>query len=162
MADQESETRECPFCKEEVQATARRCKHCLADISPMKPAHGGICPFCKEEINPDAIRCRHCKSDLDLSGCECLLQERPSLRLLARRPTTIRVGLTTRRSMSSRARFLEPTSARARSSGCPPEIDFSDFGWGIYHLTDSHDGVCEYAPSSPYGIFDDNDLVPYP
>ena len=59
----ESETRACPYCKEEVKAAALRCPHCLADIPP-GPDHGGVCPLCQEEIRADAIRCQHCKATL--------------------------------------------------------------------------------------------------
>ena len=64
MPDTESETRACPYCKEEVKAAAVRCKHCLADIVPTRPDHGGVCPLCREEIKADAIRCKHCKATL--------------------------------------------------------------------------------------------------
>jgi len=43
MPDRETETRQCPFCKEEVKAAAVRCKHCLAAIQPTKPDHEGVC-----------------------------------------------------------------------------------------------------------------------
>src|SRR6187200_2888578 len=48
MPDADAETRACPFCKEEVKTAAIRCKHCLSDIPPTTPDHGGVCPFCKE------------------------------------------------------------------------------------------------------------------
>jgi hypothetical protein len=60
----ESATRECPFCKEEVKAAAVRCRHCQAALVPTRPDHEGVCPFCKEEINVEAIRCKHCQADL--------------------------------------------------------------------------------------------------
>jgi hypothetical protein len=68
-----SETRECPFCKEEIMAEAIKCKHCGSRVTPERPGHRGICPFCKEEIHPDAIRCKHCHSDLSHTdpGCDC-------------------------------------------------------------------------------------------
>ena len=58
------ESRECPFCKEEVKATALRCKHCQAALVPTRPEHGGECPFCKEAINVEALRCKHCRADV--------------------------------------------------------------------------------------------------
>jgi Zn finger protein HypA/HybF involved in hydrogenase expression len=74
MSYDESETRECPFCKEEVKAGAVRCKHCHAAIATARPAHGGTCPYCKEAIHPEALRCKHCKANLDpraaRAGCE--------------------------------------------------------------------------------------------
>jgi predicted amidophosphoribosyltransferase len=68
MPPKHSETRECPFCKEEVKATAIRCRHCQAALVPTKPDHGGICSFCKEEINVEAITCKHCGADLLTRG----------------------------------------------------------------------------------------------
>jgi hypothetical protein len=64
MSPQQPESRECPFCKEEVKATAVRCRHCQAALVPTRPDHGGECPFCKEAINVEAIRCKHCLADL--------------------------------------------------------------------------------------------------
>lgn len=61
------ETRECPFCKEEIKAEALRCKHCHASVAVEEPTHGGICPFCKESIKAEALRCKHCKADLRLT-----------------------------------------------------------------------------------------------
>jgi hypothetical protein len=68
MADEPAQTRECPYCKEEVKAEAARCKHCQAAIPPATPAHHGVCPYCKETINPEATRCKHCLSNLMPSG----------------------------------------------------------------------------------------------
>jgi hypothetical protein len=64
MAESSSDTRECPYCKEEVKAEAILCKHCGSRLTPEKPTHGGICPYCKESINPEATRCKHCRSSL--------------------------------------------------------------------------------------------------
>lgn len=61
--DQNSvQTRLCPYCKEEINAEAIKCKHCKSYLLPEKPGHGGICPDCKEEINPEATKCKHCGS----------------------------------------------------------------------------------------------------
>jgi hypothetical protein len=35
------ETRECPFCKEEIKAAAVRCKHCLSDLTKHGCGCGG-------------------------------------------------------------------------------------------------------------------------
>jgi hypothetical protein len=32
MSDLTADTRECPFCREDVKVAATRCRHCLADI----------------------------------------------------------------------------------------------------------------------------------
>ena len=55
----------CPYCKEEVNADAVKCKHCHSGIKPEAPEvpeHQGICPFCKEEIKAEAVKCKHCQS----------------------------------------------------------------------------------------------------
>lgn len=66
-----NETKECPFCKEDIKSEAIKCKHCSSAISPEKPAHEGTCPYCKEDIKKDAVKCKHCKSDLKISDCGC-------------------------------------------------------------------------------------------
>src|SRR5262245_50838911 len=70
MAD--SETRQCPSCKEQIHSEATKCKYCGSRVEPARPAHGGKCPFCKESINPEALVCKHCKSNLQVShDCGC-------------------------------------------------------------------------------------------
>src|SRR5918999_2386561 len=64
MAGDSKDTRECPYCKEEVKAEAILCKHCGSRLTPEKPSHGGTCPYCKESINPEATKCKHCRSSL--------------------------------------------------------------------------------------------------
>jgi hypothetical protein len=71
----ESETRECPFCKEEIKSAAIKCKHCGSVLVDSRPQHGGTCPYCKETINAEAIKCKHCQSSLvdqvPSSSCGC-------------------------------------------------------------------------------------------
>jgi hypothetical protein len=57
----EDKIRECPFCRQNIVAGAKKCKHCLSAIEYANPDHGGQCPMCKEEIHPEATRCHHCK-----------------------------------------------------------------------------------------------------
>jgi hypothetical protein len=66
------ETRECPYCKEEIKAEAVKCKHCGSRVTPERPPHEGVCPYCKEEIHPEAIKCKHCRSSLVASSGEAL------------------------------------------------------------------------------------------
>src|SRR5262249_45713735 len=61
----ETQERECPFCKETIKAAALKCRFCGSRLgSPTLPDHKGICPFCKEEIKPGAVKCYHCHSYL--------------------------------------------------------------------------------------------------
>lgn len=72
MATTIEESRECPYCKEEINPEAIKCKHCHSEIAPEKPDHEGTCPYCKEEIKADAIKCKHCQSSLlDNPSSEC-------------------------------------------------------------------------------------------
>ena len=60
----ENNTRECPYCKEEIKIEAVKCKHCSSSVAPEKPSHEGTCPLCKEKIHSEATKCKHCKSSL--------------------------------------------------------------------------------------------------
>ena len=55
-------TKQCPYCKEEIRDEAVICKYCRSHILPDKPSHKGTCPFCKESIHPEATKCKHCGS----------------------------------------------------------------------------------------------------
>ncbi|SOD42737.1 Double zinc ribbon [Nitrosovibrio sp. Nv4] len=73
----DDETRQCPFCKEQINSEATKCKYCASRVEPARPQHRGQCPFCKEAINPEALICKHCKSNLQVSkDCACS-HERP-------------------------------------------------------------------------------------
>src|SRR5690554_5478162 len=72
IMEQETELRECPFCKESIKYGAIKCKHCNSKLAPLKLSREGICSYCKEEIHKDAIKCKHCKSSLENnSKCGC-------------------------------------------------------------------------------------------
>jgi hypothetical protein len=160
MPDAEPEIRPCPYCKEEVNAAAVRCKHCLADFAPTRPDHGGVCPLCREEIQADAIRCKHCKATLVPGARSVLARVRRPARITMRRPVADPVELGGRRPGD----LLVPDPAKAvRASGCPETIPTR---YGTYHLVDEGIGAdgwhyCGYEPGA-YGVFDDEDLVPYP
>jgi len=72
-----AETRNCPYCKEEINLEAIRCKHCGSWLASERPSHKGTCPYCKEQIHPEAIKCKHCGSNLRAEGlltgsCGCM------------------------------------------------------------------------------------------
>jgi hypothetical protein len=76
-------TRDCPFCREQIDARALMCRCCGSRVEPTLPDHGGVCPYCREPINPAAVVCRHCRSSLTRSPtstasstCGCA-QDRP-------------------------------------------------------------------------------------
>ena len=159
MPDPESETRTCPYCKEEVKASAVRCKHCLADIAPMRPDHGGVCPLCQEEINADAIRCKHCKAMLVSGARSAVNRVRRPARIVRRRPVNDRVEFGGR--PFGLLQGTDPASADRAGGGCP---EFLSTRYGTYHLVDEGIGAdgwhyCGYEPG--YGVFEDDDLVPY-
>jgi hypothetical protein len=140
MPEAESETRTCPFCKEEVKAAASRCKHCLADITPTRPDHGGVCPLCREEIKPDAIRCKHCKALL-VPDARSVLARVPSL-------------ITTRGLLRDRGELGAQRSRADSAGGC---ADYITHRGMTYHLVDegvTDDGwhYCGYEPG--YGVFE--------
>lgn len=64
MSQNKQTIRKCPYCKEDINSLAIKCKYCYSEVQPEKPSHGGTCPYCKEDVNPEAIKCKHCKSDL--------------------------------------------------------------------------------------------------
>ncbi len=78
MAD--NETRQCPFCKEQINSGATKCKHCGSRVEPARPEHGGECPFCKEAIHPEAVLCKYCKSNLQAAK-ECSCSEERQIRM---------------------------------------------------------------------------------
>lgn len=75
IAMPEDQTQQCPFCKEQINPKATKCKCCGSHLEPTRPEHGGQCPYCKESIHPDAIVCKHCKSTLQAAkDCGCSRQ----------------------------------------------------------------------------------------
>jgi len=145
MPDAESETRACPYCKEEVKAAAVRCVHCLADI-PARPDHGGVCPLCQEEIKADAIRCPRCKATL-VPGVRSVFARVRSPSLITRRLP-----------IDDLAELRGQRPSMTTAGGCDLFITHRD---QTYHLVDEgtsadERGVswhyCSYEPG--YGVFE--------
>jgi hypothetical protein len=160
MQAEESDVRQCPFCKEEIKATALRCRYCQSAVRPTKPDHGGVCPFCKEEINPEAIKCRHCKSKLAPSPqqpcCGDCGESRSTLPVPLRRtsnPMTVNVH-----KMIPRQRGrAEPTLLRdvVPCDGCS-SYDVDDAGTWCFLECSEHYCIfelCDPAPPAPYTVF---------
>lgn len=135
----ESETRECPYCKEEVKRGAVRCRHCLATISAEDPGHGGICPFCKENISAEALRCPRCAADL--------VAPPPQIRAAGQ------LGARARKTMSRRPDPSRGVLFRSDNcEGCAPTDTDSDGEWTLLECSE-HFCIYELTTPNPYGVF---------
>jgi len=122
MAD-ESDTRECPYCKEEIKSEAVRCKHCRSWLTSERLSHKGICPYCKEQVQPEAIKCKHCGSDLrDRSFWQGCSWRSTQQGLMARRAATFGAPL----SPAMRSRLGGSVIADPESGSGGTEICFCD------------------------------------
>lgn len=68
---EEMQTKTCPYCGEEININAIKCKHCGEFLNENKQPEQTtepetkICPFCGEEIAYKAVKCKHCGEFLD-------------------------------------------------------------------------------------------------
>lgn len=61
-----SETKNCPFCGEQVLAQAKKCKFCKNWLNDQKDNSEELksCPYCYEKINVNAKLCKFCGSNV--------------------------------------------------------------------------------------------------
>lgn len=59
---EEMQTKTCPYCGEEINVNAIKCKHCGEFLEEKKEKVTGTkaCPFCGEEILASAVKCKYC------------------------------------------------------------------------------------------------------
>ena len=59
-------TKQCPYCGEEILAVAKKCKHCgewlTEDVKPEKQIP---CPICGEPVNASLTVCPHCNEPIE-------------------------------------------------------------------------------------------------
>jgi len=109
------ETTSCPYCKEEINAEASRCKHCGSTLPVTAPKHGGTCPYCKESIHIEAIKCKHC-------GGQCLVAVRTEGQVAAVRPVAAvhpKAMVTSTRSLGRDVRLGQRQHSKADLSRSP-------------------------------------------
>lgn len=61
------ETKQCPYCGEEILSVAKKCKHCgeWLETTSSEPAKMIECPICGEEISEDADICPYCNEKVN-------------------------------------------------------------------------------------------------
>lgn len=60
-----NETKNCPFCGEEIMATAKKCKHCGEWLEKQEENfETKECPVCGESIPVNATTCEHCGENI--------------------------------------------------------------------------------------------------
>ena len=69
---EEMQTKTCPYCGEEINVSAIKCKHCGEFLEEKQEDVSGtkVCPFCGEEILASAVKCKHCGEFLNQQASE--------------------------------------------------------------------------------------------
>ena len=66
MNEQPNQSKDCPFCGEQINVKAIKCKHCHSMLNEQSAVSGATkdCPLCGEKIAASDTKCSHCESDL--------------------------------------------------------------------------------------------------
>ena len=56
----EEEYKLCPFCRETIKATAKKCMHCKSWLVETEQEVLKNCPFCSKTVSIKAEKCPHC------------------------------------------------------------------------------------------------------
>jgi hypothetical protein len=140
-------TRICPFCQEEINVAAIRCKHCHSWSSA---GHHGVCPLCKEQIHPEASRCKHCQADLSSNPSVTYASARQGRQIAI--PLT---GISRSKdgcSSQSLARMIMPSNNLLRQgqcSACPSVIiEVTNGGASAWEFSGCDETYCYYTYGS--------------
>jgi hypothetical protein len=64
MTESNNALKDCPFCGEQINSKAIKCKHCQSMLTENNNIATKDCPFCGEKIKQSDTSCIHCQSAL--------------------------------------------------------------------------------------------------